>query len=259
LTIFDGEYLTWPDSDDFLDAQSIEKKVKFLDSNPAYGLVRTDAYKIDEGNDGDILGFISRKRENRFKENLFNDLILENTYITCGCYMVRSEAFFTSISSGEIYESNGGQNWQMLLPITHKYKCGFIDEPLYTYVVRKNSHSHSIEGKEKELKRCDEHEDILTNVLSNINEINQEKYFAQVQEKYIRKKMRIAIKYKDRELRVRMYKLLTDNGWLNVKDRVWNRILCKEIFGLALYEYGRGSREILKGISRKWRIYDSSN
>ena len=36
LKLFKGEYLTWPDSDDVMTKDSIEKKVHFLEKNPKY-------------------------------------------------------------------------------------------------------------------------------------------------------------------------------------------------------------------------------
>lgn len=47
LKWFSGEFLTWPDSDDYLDPLSIEKRVDFLEYNPDYGLVRSNAYYVD--------------------------------------------------------------------------------------------------------------------------------------------------------------------------------------------------------------------
>ena len=41
----------------------------------------------------------------------------------------------------KIYESKGGQNQQMLIPVAYKYICGYIDEPLFNCLVRNDSHS----------------------------------------------------------------------------------------------------------------------
>ena len=44
----------------------------------------------------------------------------------------------------EIIASSGGQNWQILIPISFKYKCGYIDECLFNYRESDDSHSHAI-------------------------------------------------------------------------------------------------------------------
>ena len=221
LEVFTGEYLTWPDSDDILTIDSIEKKVLFLEKNKKYGLVRTDASIVSERDLNKIEGHFAKDNENKLKEELFLDFITENkVWFAPGCYMVRTKSFLDVNPNRRIYESNGGQNWQMLLPITYKYKCGFIDESLYIYVVREKSHSHSIIDYKKMLNRYDEHEDILVNTIASIDmqEEEKKKYLSIIKEKYIRKKLYIASEFKDKELSNKQYKMLKDNNIANSTD-----------------------------------------
>lgn len=211
LSIFTGDYLTWPDSDDILTVDSIEKKVIFLENNKQYGLVRTAAELVEEDNIENIIGYYGKDNPNKYKENLFLDVIIENhVWFAPGCYMVRSKSFFTVNPERKIYESRGGQNWQMLLPMTYKYKCGYIDEPLYIYVVRKTSHSHSRISFQSQYDRCDEHQDILFNTINSmdltLNEKNE--YLTIVEEKYIRKKLYLAANFKNKSLALKQYELL---------------------------------------------------
>lgn len=231
LRIFKGDYLTWPDSDDILPRDSIEKKVLFLEENKMYGLVRTDAVIVNEGNLDKPQGYFAKNNSNKLKEDLFWDLINENkVWFAPGCYMVRREAFFKVNPNRRIYESRAGQNWQMLLPITYKYKCGFIDEALYIYVIRENSHSHSKIEYKKMLERCDEHEDILINTIKSIpmDQDENEKCLAIIKEKYIRKKMYIASGFNDKELVNNQYKILKKNN-LNKRNDLLEYLRCKNI------------------------------
>lgn len=231
LKIFNGDYLTWPDSDDLLTTDSIEKKVLFLENNKKYGLVRTDAALVKEGNLNEIEGYFAKDNVNKQKEDLFLDLITENkVWFAPGCYMVRAKAFLDVNPNRTIYESRAGQNWQMLLPITYKYKCGFIDEPLYTYVVRGNSHSHSKIGYNKMLERCDEHEDILVNTIKRIemDEEEEKKCLRIIEEKYIRKKLSIAIEFKDKDFAYKQYSVLKDKEMANANDYI-RYLSCKNI------------------------------
>ena len=43
-----GEYLIWPDSDDRLEKESVEKRIRFLKENPQYQCVRSLAYYFDQ-------------------------------------------------------------------------------------------------------------------------------------------------------------------------------------------------------------------
>jgi len=199
LKVFTGDYLTWPDSDDFLDPQSIEKRITFLECNKEYGLVRSDAYIYDEKNLHEPIGLISGKNNNRFKKEIFDDLIIGNTYVCCGCYLVRSEAFLDVNPREQIYPSRVGQNWQMLLPLAFKYKCGYIDEPLYNYIVRKESHSHSAVSKEALLKKIDEYDVILRNVISALD-IDQDYYNDLISARFVRRKLYYAGLFADKQL-----------------------------------------------------------
>ncbi|MDR6121168.1 glycosyltransferase involved in cell wall biosynthesis [Bacillus sp. SLBN-46] len=223
LQLFTGDYLTWPDSDDILAAESIEKKVYFLEKNRNFGLVRTDAKIVYEGNLSTITGYFARKNPNRFKEDLFLDYIIEdNVWFAPGCYMIRTTSFIDVIPNKQIYPSRAGQNWQMLLPIMFKYKCGFIDEPLYTYVVRSESHSHKITTMKDHFIRCYEHEDILLNTINSIkmNEIEKNKYIKIVEAKYIRKRFYLAIQIRDQDILEREFNLLCNSNYITIKDKV---------------------------------------
>lgn len=210
LAIFTGDYLTWPDSDDILTSDSIEKKVNFLDNNLKYGFVRSDAVFVNEGKIDDIQGYFSQNTINKNSEDIFLPLILETMYLCCGCYMVRREAFIDVNPKREIYNTRAGQNWQMLLPISYKYRCGYIDEVLYKYVIREESHSHRVITMEDQLKRCDDHEDILYVTINSMSlTLNEKKeYLTIVKEKYMRKKLYLASNFKNKPLALEQFKLL---------------------------------------------------
>ena len=70
LKHFHGEYLIWPDADDYLSADSIEKRVNFLEFNPEFGIVSSDAAIYDELDLNKCIGRITIKDpnyENRFE------------------------------------------------------------------------------------------------------------------------------------------------------------------------------------------------
>ena len=119
LKIFSGDYLTWPDSDDILTDDSIEKKVRFLEENQQYGFVRTAAKGVTDEDLNIITGYFGKNNPNRNKEDLFLDFIIENNvWFAPGCFMVRSSSYLDVNKERKIYEGRSGQNWQMLLPIS---------------------------------------------------------------------------------------------------------------------------------------------
>lgn len=218
LKYFTGEYLAWLDSDDFLPKNSILRKVEFLEKNKEYGMVRTSANVYNEDNLESVAAIIDYDKNEG--ENIFEGLILENVSCTNGRYMVRSSCFLDVNPNREIYKSRAGQNWQMLIPIAYKYKCGYIDEVLFNYVVRKDSHSHSDENISKEvtLNKIKNHEDILLNILNEMFG-KKNKYNNIVYSKYARKRMRVAYEYNDKELLRKQFKILKNIDKLNDEDK----------------------------------------
>lgn len=213
-----GEYLTWPDSDDILTPESIEKKVKFLEKNKDYGLVRTNVNAVKENTINKIEYIIKPKNQNKY---IFDDIIFENTYCTNGAYLLRMKSFLKVNPKREIYVSNGGQNWQMLLPICFDYKCGYIDQGLYTYVVRENSHSHiGSNNFDKELERLEGYKDILLNTIKKIN-LDQKKYEKLINTKYHRREMMLGLKFKNRKFAQERYKKLKQNKELMLVDKIY--------------------------------------
>ena len=141
LKYMTGEYLIWPDTDDFLLPTSIEKRVYFLENNPDLGFVISDGQTYLEGSlekAGIIKGVVPKDGM------LFNHVISGNVvYTPCG-WMLRMSAFLNVNPKKEIFPSRYGQNIQMLLPISYKYKCGYIPEVLYGRVDRSTSLSKQV-------------------------------------------------------------------------------------------------------------------
>ena len=117
LKVFTGDYLCWPDIDDYFEDTSVEKRVNFLETHKEYGSVSSDANQYMEDN--------------------------------------------LSAPDRYIYPARRGQNNQMLLPIYYKYKHGFIDEPLYNYIVYKKSMSTPDITEESALDRINEYLELL--------------------------------------------------------------------------------------------------
>ncbi len=192
LAIFRGDYFVWPDSDDLLTPDSIAKRVNFLETNPEYGFVRSNAEYFDYDTKKPL--YRASNAENRFALDIFSDLILENTYCCCGCYMVRREAFLAIYPERHIEVSSAGQNWQMLIPISAHYKCGYIDEDLYRIAVRNHSHSRSDTSYEIAVNRQNTLKEILLSSIA-VSGRNDRDYGKMVNDKYIGKYLYLAAKY----------------------------------------------------------------
>jgi len=250
LKIFRGKYLTWPDSDDVLNYDNIKFKVNYLEHHQDCGMVLCKSRIIDNSSLKQI-GILQRIPPVG-KDTLFYDLIIENNvYFAPGGYMVRGSSFLDVNMDRQIYECAAGQNWQMLLPIAYKYKCGYLNEFLYDYMLRVDSHSRRETTEEDILKKSYNHEDTLTTVINEMKIADEKYYLMIIKEKYIRNKLIIAYQFKDIELLDMQYNILKINGWLNKSDKILYyraqhnmfNILCKLLI-LAIRVFRRMKRII---------------
>lgn len=169
LKLITGEYLIWPDTDDFLYPESIEKRVKFLEDNKEFGFVTSDGQTYKEGTlekKEKIYAIVPKNGE------MFDNVISGNVvYTPCG-YMLRTSAFLEVNPNKEIFPSRYGQNIQMLLPISYKFKCGHLKEVLYGRVDRENSLSKKVWNSDSDAwkKRVLGLEEIYVETLKSIGQ-----------------------------------------------------------------------------------------
>lgn len=199
-----GEFLIWPDCDDTLMPTSIEKRIEFLNRNPDYAMVRSDYVAVYDEKPDIVIGYGSNRADVQ-NEYIFDDLISKKTFCTPGCYMVRSSVLFERIPGGEIYwENGGGQNYQLLLPCSYNHKTGYIDEPLYKYFNRSDSHSHRIDGDEyfSHKKRQIARREILYHVINEFHLLSEDEkadYLARIDLQYIMRMLDLALRYNNLE------------------------------------------------------------
>lgn len=158
-----GEFLIWPDGDDELEPESVEMRVRFLRNNPDINMVRSLSRYVNETDGSEAsrdeqVGDLSTHR-------LFFDILEGRTFVCCGCYMLRSPAFFALYPDGGIPVYPVGQNFQMLLPISYHHVCATIEESLYNVYVRDSSHSRRELTREQEETKYRDYELLLDDIV----------------------------------------------------------------------------------------------
>ena len=185
LKYVDGEYLVWPDSDDYYEKDAIERMVNFLNKNTNYSAVRGKVAFRKDDKEKTIVEI--RKSNNPENKDLFMNYILEeDTYCFTGIMMIRMENFLKNNKGNEIYENRAGQNWQIILPAVYNGKTGYIDKIVYNVILRENSHSRKKENMKDVLKRMHNHRKILNRTVSKMidNKEERKKYLKVIKEKY---------------------------------------------------------------------------
>ena len=222
LRCFTGDYLCWPDADDYLEPTSVEDRVKVLEENPEYAVVSSDAYirNCDDLKSFKLLssGLKYTNDPNQFEHHLNGDSIF------CpGCHMVRVSMFLTVHPDRKIYPARRGQNWQLLLPLYYKYKWIFLNKPLYNYIVSPNSMSKDKNTLEAVLFRYNEHEEIITQTLKKIELVqgaDMQSYVLMIRNRYAKWRMEACLKYKNRSAFFEEYKKKEVSIGLDSMDKV---------------------------------------
>ncbi len=217
-----GEYLIWPDSDDRLEPESIEKRVRFLESHPQYRCVRSLAYYFDE--DTGKAAEADEKTGDLANEDLFWDILEFRTYVCCGCYMLETASFFEIYPQRRIPEYDVGQNFQMLLPFAYRHKCPTIPEKLYGVCVRQESHSRRNLTQEEEERKYRNYERLVDDIarICKIDDVPSKERIWQWKAK---RRYEIALKHHHgaQALRIarQLRKCRSFRWWNLLKDTVW--------------------------------------
>ncbi len=235
LKIFTGEYLTWPDCDDWMPSDMLEKQVEYLLEHEEKAFVLNKCRYISDADYTTVLK--ERERQNKGKGYIFEDLILNrDIYWAAGAVMMRSKCFLELNPERDIYEGRCGQNYQMLLPISYKYECGFLDYPIYNILSRSDSHSRNFASIENvyEYQSFNEETIIKTLQRMNIAECEKKKYISVARYECAKRKFYLAVEFEDREGIVKFYKDIQANGKITPKLRlqyiVFKNRLLKRIY-----------------------------
>ena len=223
---------------------SIELKVKFLEENKDFDIVRTNGYYVNEENLDDCTKLFITNEIEKTKINIFNDLIEAKTNNWAGSYMVRTSKLFDFYKDKNIYETRYGQNLQILIPLAYKGKSGFIDKPLMKYIKQPLSLSQLNGDINKEIQNLLGYKDIreyMVKILLSGDE--QKKYLNLIEETYERTFMNLAFYYNDQKLMKDSFKRLKSYE----KDTIEDRILYYNTKNKAIGFFYRSLRKLFRG------------
>ncbi len=240
-----GKYLVWPDSDDYLTPDSIAKRVDFLENHPEFAFVRSGGTFFDYGTGkdlGPVMGIADPSHQ-----DIFLDLILEETYCACGCYMIRTELLREIYPELKIQESPVGQNWQLLIPIAGRGLCGYLPEAQYHIAQRPGSHSRQERTYHQEVQRRLGLKDVLLNAIALSGRTDRD-YGAIVEGKFQKLLFQESLKYGEWEEARSYYQLLRRDGnlppelekqYLQAFHPVRCRLWCLKNLGIRAIRKGK--------------------
>lgn len=180
LKMVGGEYLVWPDSDDYYSSgSSLSKLVAALRDAPEdVGVSRCMPEYVDESLRPLKPGNGVPRLLNPDNDRLFHDAIWGKNgfWYLSGGYMVRMSHFDSCIEGREIpHAEHAGQSWQLLLPLFHRYRCVTVKEKLHTVVVRRDSHSRNFYRSHAQMmSKHRDFERVLLQTIENIHDMDED-------------------------------------------------------------------------------------
>ncbi len=223
LQVFTGDYLTWPDSDDWMTPDCIEKKVKYLEAHQDVGIVACKLGVVYEKDMDHIASYLTfyQNRDSWVFEKL---MMVEDVFMVPIGFMARTSMLLDAIPSRHIFDKyKDGHNWQILLPVTFRYPFAYIDEQLGYYLIRENSVSHDIATYHKAITRERHLQGILENTLRTIDmPLAQREYYQyKIEVHYAEIRLRLAAKFNDKELMNAEYLFLRMTGNMSWRTGVF--------------------------------------
>ena len=218
-----GEFICWPDCDDWFSKTAISDRVKFLQENKAYASVTCNANIFSENDLQTPIGKMIRGDDDDSNPDQFQLMLNGKSTFCPGCHLVRTNCLFEVLNERSIFPSRYGQNLQLLLPLYYKYKRGFIDKALYNYVVYSNSLSHSAKSFEELLNMRKGRYKLkieTINRLKGASDTEKKAYNRTITINEIRYRLDIAYNFAEYEYARRLLYKLKRIGGLRLRDTV---------------------------------------
>lgn len=242
LKLISGEYLIWPDSDDFFrQSYSISIFVDSLSSkSDKYGIVRCLPTIIDESS-LEEKGCEIWKDEYMLENQFENCLFIKNFFWGAGDYMVRMQSFDNVNPNREIYvDKNAGQNWQMLLPVLYSYKCVTLKESLFNVLERTDSHSRGLyRTYEQQMEKFKSYKNTILYTIDNIATMpdeDKEKYSKKIVQKYMLQELEIAVAFNKKNEERNIINVLVNEGVEIPYKTLRNIRISKTLLGKIIFK-----------------------
>lgn len=267
LKLLSGEFLVWPDSDDwYKEPYAIEHLVKAIKTTDEVGIARCKYDRINEKT-----GLLENITQFDIKENpcyIFDDVIKRKTIfnIEPGGIMIKLSLIDKIIPNRNIYtERSTGQNYQLVYPFIYHTKCVSLDERLFCYLIRQDSHSRgTFQGYERESFRLKVYKRTILSVFKSMGMPQQEyeEYEKYLAYEYSYWQLKVDFKYgKRKQFRSSINAMHNTNHKIDYFEHIiktskykWSYLLSYMPFGFTIEKYrerlqvfiGRMKRLILK-------------
>lgn len=154
-----GEFLMWPDPDDWLLPGSVSRRVQLMRENPDVGLLRSNCRLFVEAKQRFEGCFMPTTGAPARLPALFEDLIFQRFFYAPVCHFVRCSMFWQVHKDRTIWFSKASsQNFQLLVPFVERFPVLQVPDILAVYRIREDSRSRA--PTKTHLKLMERHEQL---------------------------------------------------------------------------------------------------
>lgn len=149
-----GDYLTWPDVDDYMEPTYLEDKINVFVNNPDVDILINPVNIYDFEDKENIKGKGWSKKVNSRKELLYRFIEDKDAGYMPGAFMLKMKAFLEVYPDKKFYcEIKAGVAIPLVFPFIYKYNFHYIGVPLYRYYAHINN-QHSV-NEERDLNNLE--------------------------------------------------------------------------------------------------------
>ncbi|MDJ0922068.1 MAG: glycosyltransferase family A protein [Henriciella sp.] len=247
LKHFTGEFLMWPDPDDWLLPNSLERRVELMRENPDIGLLRSNAELFIEAKQTLDGHFMPTDAPASRVPHLFEDLVFQRFFYGPVCHFVRSEMFLKVHPDRTIYFAPASsQNFQLLVPFVESFPVLQVPEPLAVYRIREDSRSRApTKTHEKLMGRHEQLYDLTVHTLPKLKTYSEDRA-ARVKNQHWRNKMLpTAIRAKMADKGAALIQQADLPGWRKALARACLALRCNRAFDTIDQATGRVASRIV--------------
>jgi glycosyltransferase involved in cell wall biosynthesis len=172
LKIITGDFVTWPDIDDQMHDNYIDKKVSYMEMHPEIDYLITQSAIINIDSPDVILGYTWEVPPKSNEELLYRIITNTSFWYEPGNFFVSVEVLKCAIPTQHIYDLCGkwsGAQIQMMLPIIYYGRYGYLRECLYDYIIHESNDHNKYKEKNDIMTKYDEGRKVLKNTIEKLD------------------------------------------------------------------------------------------
>lgn len=217
-----GKYVAWPDIDDRMHPDFIEKKVKYMEEHSEVDFLLSKSAIVPLSDKNKILGYTW---PDRITDNsILIDRALHNykCWFEPGAYFARLDSMDKFIVGRHIYDDCGcwtGSQFQIVFPFFYKGNIGYLDECLYDYFIHDKQHHVQVKEKFDLIRKNEETKKGIIATIKSLEAPNEFSMLQIIEERIVRSETIQAFSINDKEWFFTNYNKLNKSA-ITKKDKI---------------------------------------